>query len=84
MPYVDLKGVLLRGDAWIDRDFDSIYELGRRVYDRYFMPRTGVPFDDGPNERVRKQSEKRVCLVLNPKRVASWDHAKQASERGGP
>ncbi len=83
-PYVDLKGVLLRGEAWVDRDFDAIYDLGRRVYDRYFFPRTRVAFDDGPNERVRKQSEKRVCLVLSPKRVASWDHAKQPTPTGGP
>ena len=83
-PYVDLKGVLLRGEGWIDRDFDAIYDLGRRVYDRYFLPRTGIPFDQGPDERVRKQSEKRVCIVMKPARVASWDHAREASATGGP
>lgn len=83
-PYVDLKGVLLRGDAHVERDFESVYELGRRMYERYFFPRTGVPFDDGPDERVRHQSKKRVCLVLTPKRIASWDHAKEHSSTGGP
>ena len=83
-PYVDLKGVLVRGEGRVERDFDSVFELGRLVYDRYFYERTGIPFDQGPDERVRKQSEKRVCVVLTPKRTASWDHAKQASATGGP
>jgi len=83
-PYIDLKGVLVRGDARVERDPDSIYRLGRVIYDRYFYDRTGIPVDDGPDERIRKQSEKRVCLVLTPGRTASWDHAKNASTTGGP
>lgn len=83
-PYSDLKGVLLRGEAHIERDFESIYELGRRVYERYFLPKTGVPFDEGPDDRIRKQSKKRVCLVLKPTRVASWDHARSESAAGAP
>jgi hypothetical protein len=83
-PYVNLKGVLLRGEGRVERDFDTVFELGRVVYERYFFPRLGVPFDEGPDERVRKQSEKRVCLVVTPKRVASWDHAKESSTTGGP
>lgn len=83
-PYIDLKGVLVRGDARIDRDAGTIYALGREIYERYFYERTGIPLDQGPEERIRKQSEKRVCLVLTPARVASWDHAKNASTTGGP
>ena len=83
-PYVNLKGVLLRGEGRVERDFDTVFELGRIIYERYFFPRLGVPLTDGPNERVRKQSEKRVSLVLTPKRVASWDHAKGSSTTGGP
>ena len=83
-PYVDLKGVLLRGEGRVERDFDQVFALGRAIYERYFYERTGIPFDEGPGERVRKQSEKRVCVVLTPKRVASWDHAKNASTTGGP
>jgi PPOX class probable F420-dependent enzyme len=83
-PYADLKGVLLRGEARVERERDVVYELGRVVYERYFYPRTGIPFDQGPHERIAKQSEKRVCLTLTPTRVASWDHAKNASPTGGP
>lgn len=83
-PYVDLKGVLVRGRARVERDPDSIYRLGREIYERYFYERTGIPIDQGPDERIRKQSEKRVCLVLTPSSTASWDHAKNASTMGGP
>lgn len=83
-PYADLKGVLLRGDARVERDRQAVFDLGRVIYERYFHPRTGIPFDQGPHERIAKQSEKRVCLLLTPTRVASWDHAKNASPTGGP
>ena len=83
-PYVDLKGVLLRGEARVDRDPEHAYELGRVLYERYFFPRTGIPFDQGPDERIRKQSQKRVCLVMSPQRIASWDHSIQPSTTGGP
>lgn len=83
-PYADLKGVLLRGEARVERERHAVYELGRVIYERYFYPRTGIPFDQGPHERIAKQSEKRVCLTLTPTRVASWDHAKNASPTGGP
>ena len=83
-PYVDLKGVLVRGEARVDRDFDAVFDLGRRIYDRYFYARTGIAFDDGPHERILKQSEKRVRLAMTPARVASWDHASNASSTGGP
>ncbi|MBW3594062.1 MAG: hypothetical protein KY391_00680, partial [Actinobacteria bacterium] len=83
-PYVDLKGVLIRGEGRVERDGDLIYELGRAIYDRYFYERTRIPLDEGPDERIRRQSEKRVCLVLTPTRTTSWDHAKNASKTGGP
>lgn len=83
-PYVDLKGVLVRGEGRVERDFDVVVDLGQRIYERYFYPRTGIPFEEGPDERIRKQSEKRVCLVMTASRVASWDHGKNASSTGGP
>ena len=83
-PYADLKGVLLRGQARVERDYDAVFELGRVIYERYFFERTGVPFDQGPHERIAGQSKKRVCLFMTPTRVASWDHAKNASPTGGP
>ena len=83
-PYVDLKGVLVRGEARVVDDFEAVVDLGHRIYDRYFYGRTGIPYDDGPAELIRKQSEKRVCVLLTQDRVASWDHGKNASTTGGP
>lgn len=83
-PYVDLKGVLLRGRGRVERERELVFELGRDIYDRYFLTRTGIKFASGPEQRVRAQSEKRVCLVVVPELTASWDHAKAATSTGGP
>ena len=83
-PYADLKGVLLRGNGRVVRDLNEVRKLGQVIYERYFFPRTGVPFDQGPHERIAKQSEKRVCVVMTPRRIASWDHGRAPSTSGGP
>ena len=75
-PYDDLKGVLIRGRAEIVRDFDEVFELGRVIYERYFFPRSGIPFDEGPSTGIAKQAQKRVSVVIAAERIASWDHAK--------
>jgi general stress protein 26 len=75
-PYQDLRGVLIRGNASVVEDRERVFELGKDLYDRYWLPATGVPFDDGPIETVRHQSQKRVCLVIAREQVASWDHSK--------
>ena len=75
-PYVDLRGVLVGGSARVVRGFDDVLELGKRIYDRYFFPRTQVPLEDGPIANIEKQSQKRVAIVLRAERFASWDHSR--------
>ena len=75
-PYVDLRGVLVSGSARIVSDFDEVLELGKRIYDRYFLPRTQVPLDEGPILNIEKQSQKRVNIVLRAEHFASWDHSR--------
>lgn len=75
-PYENLKGVLIRGRAEIVRDYDEVFELGRIIYERYFFPRSGIPFDEGPAEGIAQQARKRVSVVIEAERIASWDHAK--------
>lgn len=75
-PYVDLRGVLVRGRAHLESGFDEVFELGRHIYERYFFPRTQVPLDDGPVANIEKQSEKRVNIVLRVESFASWDHSR--------
>jgi PPOX class probable F420-dependent enzyme len=78
-PYADLRGVLVRGRARIERDFEVVFDLGKKMYERYFFSRVGVPFEEGPNAGIEAQSRKRVCLVLTVERYASWDHARGGS-----
>ena len=75
-PYQDLRGVLIRGRAEVIREFDPVFELGKEIYNRYFFPRNGIALEDGGEEGIRRQSEKRVCVVITPERAASWDHGK--------
>lgn len=75
-PYVDLRGVLVGGNARIENGYDDVLELGKRIYDRYFLPRTQVPLEDGPIANIEKQSQKRVNIVLRAERFASWDHGR--------
>lgn len=75
-PYVDLRGVLVGGRAHIESGFDEVFELGKSIYDRYFLPRTQVPLEDGPIANIEKQSQKRVNIVLRAERFASWDHGR--------
>ncbi|MEA2434801.1 MAG: hypothetical protein QOG54_2258 [Actinomycetota bacterium] len=74
-PYADLKGVLVRGPARVERDFDVVFDIGKKMYERYFEARTGVPLEQGAIETVEGQSRKRVCIVIKAERYASWDHA---------
>jgi general stress protein 26 len=74
--YGDLRGVLVRGKGRIERDFETVFDLGKKMYERYFLSRTGVPLEDGPIHSIEAQSRKRVCLVITAERYASWDHGR--------
>ena len=85
-PYVDLRGVLVSGEARIVRDHDDVLRLGKQIYERYFLPRTGIAWENGPADNVERQSAKRVNLVLSATSFASWNHAKgrdTITARGG-
>ena len=83
-PYQDLRGVLVRVSARVERDYDTVLDLGKKVYDRYFEPRLGVPVSAGPIENIERQSRKRVALVLSAERFASWDHGRDPQTGGAP
>ena len=42
----------------------------------------GVDLGDFGDEIVEKQARKRVGIVVEPQKVASWDHAKMAGPPG--
>jgi PPOX class probable F420-dependent enzyme len=74
--YNELAGVLVRGNARVTDDFDEVTDVGRRLYDRYTLPTTGVAYEDGPNIEIERQARKRVAIILPMEEVASWDHSK--------
>ena len=75
-PYADLRGVLVGGQARIVREPAAVFALGKQIYERYFLPRTGIAWENGPAANVERQSAKRVNLVLSAASFASWNHAK--------
>ncbi|MGH2730285.1 MAG: pyridoxamine 5'-phosphate oxidase, partial [Actinomycetota bacterium] len=60
----------------IVRDLEAVAAIGGLLYDRYTLPRTGVPLEAGPDVEIRRQATKRLGLILPIARVASWDHSK--------
>ena len=74
--YNELSGVLIRGRARVTDDFDSVADVGKRLYERYTLPVTGLPIEDGPILEIERQARKRVAIVIPMEDVASWDHAK--------
>ena len=69
--YEALKGALIRGDAEVIDDVDSVLQVLRRVHGKMFG---SLP--DGVEEEMRAQATKRVVIKIVPKKVSSWDHAK--------
>lgn len=77
--YDELKGVLVKGRLEVVTARDRTEGIGRRIYDRYTRPVTGVPLEDGPIVEIQRQAAKRVGLLLPLRDVASWDHRKMGN-----
>ncbi len=80
--YDTLRGVLVRGRVRLVDDYEDICAIGRALYDRYSLPHTGIPVDEGPYVEIERQAAKRKGIVLPLLRVSSWDHRKIV--RGDP
>jgi PPOX class probable F420-dependent enzyme len=74
--YSELRGVQVRGHARVTEDFDEISAVGRALYERYTLPKTGIPLEGPVEEEVLRQATKRVGIVLPMLDVSSWDHSK--------
>lgn len=74
--YDELRGVLVRGRAEIVTDEEAVAGIGRSLYERYTLPRTGLPLEGPVLAEVLRQATKRVGVVLPLNDVASWDHSK--------
>jgi PPOX class probable F420-dependent enzyme len=71
--YFDLRGVSVRGKARIIDDFDEISALGTKIVT--LMAGGGDIGEEG-RAIVAVQATKRVGVIVDAEKVASWDHSK--------
>ena len=77
--YFELRGVSIRGTARLVEDYDEIRALGARVMARMAG---GADLGELGDQILDKQATKRVGVVIEPERVASWDHRKMSALPG--
>jgi nitroimidazol reductase NimA-like FMN-containing flavoprotein (pyridoxamine 5'-phosphate oxidase superfamily) len=71
--YFDLRGVSIRGRARLVEDFEGIKAIGRKVVTAMAG---GVDVGAEGEAIVEAQAKKRVGVIVEPVKVASWDHSK--------
>lgn len=69
--YDTLRGVSIEGRAEIIDDYDTLFEVGKSVWERY----TG-PYTEELRPMVEAMLSKRVAVRVRADRVRSWDHRK--------
>jgi PPOX class probable F420-dependent enzyme len=80
--YFDLRGVQIQGVAETITDPGEVYKLGLRIGEVVSGatastedPASGE-LDSSINEYVANAARKRYAYLVEPRRVASWDHTK--------
>lgn len=71
--YFDLRGVSIRGRAHLVEDFEGIKAIGRKVVTAMAG---GADVGAEGEAIVEAQAKKRVGVIVEPLKVASWDHGK--------
>jgi len=71
--YFDLRGVSIRGEARLVEDFEGIRTIGRKVATAMAG---GADLGTEGHAIVDAQAKKRVGVIVEPLKVASWDHSK--------
>lgn len=85
--YGELRGVSIQGRAVLVEDYDEIRALGTRVMTRMaggVDPSAGSGHGLGElgEEIVSGQARKRIGVIVEPEKVASWDHRKMRALPG--
>ncbi|GGU40098.1 pyridoxamine 5'-phosphate oxidase family protein [Nocardioides albus] len=71
--YFELRGVSITGRARLVEDYEEIKALGSQVMARMAG---GADLGELGEDLVSKQAYKRVGIVIEPDKIASWDHRK--------
>lgn len=77
--YFELRGVSITGRARLVEDHDEIHRIGTLVAARMA---DGEDLGAYGAELVTKQAAKRVAVLVEPDKIASWDHRKMAGLPG--
>jgi PPOX class probable F420-dependent enzyme len=72
--YHELRGVMLKAEAVIHRDLETVAGIGQGLVARY----GGEGYSPEEAEAMRRQAPKRIGLQFRVRRTASWDHRKLA------
>ena len=78
--YFELRGATITGKARLIEDYDEILALGSRVAKRMAGD---VDLGEFGDQIVAKQATKRVAVIVEPDRIATWDHRKMTAPPGG-
>jgi PPOX class probable F420-dependent enzyme len=77
--YFELRGVSITGRATLLEQYDEIKALGARMTQRMAGD---ADLGELGEQIVEQQAHKRVGIVVEPDRVASWDHSKMSGLPG--
>lgn len=80
--YGELRGVSITGHARLVEEYDEIRALGARVVARMAGVEQVADLGELGDQIVDGQARKRVGVVVEPTRIASWDHRKMAALPG--
>jgi PPOX class probable F420-dependent enzyme len=78
--YFELRGATIFGKARLIEDYDELVDLGGRVARRMAG---GADLGDFGAQIVANQARKRVGVIVEPEKIASWDHRKMTAPPGG-
>ena len=78
--YFELPGATVFGKARLIEDYDQLVDLGGRVARAMAQ---GQDLGDLGDQIVAQQARKRVGVIVEPEKIASWDHRKMTAPPGG-
>lgn len=78
--YFELRGATISGKARLIEDYDQLVDLGGRVAT---VMANGADLGELGDQIVRQQARKRVGVIVEPEKIASWDHRKMTAPPGG-
>jgi hypothetical protein len=78
--YFELRGATIFGKARLIEDYDQLVDLGGRVAK---VMANGEDLGEFGDQIVAQQARKRVGVIVEPDKIASWDHRKMTAPPGG-